>query len=126
MSPSQKKGSAEATFERIRKFCLSLPDTTEKIAGGELTYRVRERIFVMFDNNHHHGDQIAIWCSAPDGAQEALVASDPKNFFVPPYVGKGGWLGVRVDCGLPFKTLVALVEQAYHTTAAKGRGKRRR
>jgi predicted DNA-binding protein (MmcQ/YjbR family) len=125
-TPGKTSRAAAATLKRVRKFCATLPETTEKIAWGEMTLRVKGHVFAMFDNNHHHGDQIAIWCSAPDGVQDALVSADSLNFFVPPYVGKGGWIGVRVDRTLPDATVIALVEQAYRTIAAKYAPKRRR
>ena len=115
-----------ATLERVRKFCATLPGTSEKIAWGELTLRVKDHVFAMLDNNHHHSEHMAIWCAAPEGVQEALVSSDPLNFFVPPYVGKGGWIGVRVDATLPDATVLALAEQAYQTIAAKYAKKKRR
>ena len=48
----------------------------------------------------HHGDgRFAIWCAAAEGMQQMLVEADPERFFVPPYVGHRGWLGVRLDRG---------------------------
>jgi predicted DNA-binding protein (MmcQ/YjbR family) len=87
---------------------------------------VHDKIFVTFSNNHHGDGRLAITCNAPGGVQDALVSADPVNYFVPPYVGKGGWLGVRLDCGLPDSTVAALIEQAHQTTASRlRRGKRR-
>lgn len=124
MATSKRK--AGAAFARIRKICLALPDTTEKLAWGEETFRVRERLFVMCANNHHNDGRVAIWCNAPEGVQRALVDSDPEHYFVPPYVGPGGWLGVRLDTGLPWPAISALIEQAWRTTAAKAAGNSRR
>jgi hypothetical protein len=47
------------------------------------------------------------------------VAADPKHFFVPPYVGKGGWLGVRLDSGLPWPVIADLLKQAHATSARR-------
>lgn len=122
MTPKQ----AETAFERVRKLCLSLPETEEKLAWGEATFRVRGRLFVMFANNHHSDGRIAIWCVAPDGAQQDLVAADPEHFFVPPYVGVSGWIGVRLDTGFAWKSIAAIVEQAHATSAAKAKPKSRK
>ncbi len=115
----RQRVSPGAALARVRRVCLSLPETTEKVAWGAPTFRVCDRIFVTFSNNHHGDGRLAITCNAPEGVQDALVAADPVNFFVPPYVGKGGWLGVRLDCGLPASTVAALIEQAHQTTASK-------
>jgi hypothetical protein len=49
----------------------------------------------------------------PLGAQEALVYADPKRFFVPPYVGKRGWVGTRLDARPSWKTVQEVVREAY-------------
>jgi predicted DNA-binding protein (MmcQ/YjbR family) len=116
--------SSDAALAQVRKICLSLPDTEEKIAWGEPTWRVGGRLFVMFANNHHRDGRIAVWCNAPEGAQRDIVDSDPMHFFVPPYVGVSGWIGMRVDKKLAVRTMTAVIVQAYETTAAKKKRKR--
>ncbi|MGZ5440592.1 MAG: MmcQ/YjbR family DNA-binding protein [Thermoanaerobaculia bacterium] len=111
--------SCESALARVRKLCLALPDTEEKIAWGEPTFRVGGRLFAMFANDHHGDGRIALWCNAPEGAQRDIVASDPESFFVPPYVGVSGWIGMRLDRKLTEKAMAAVIAQAYETTAAK-------
>ena len=104
-------------LERLREICLALPETTEKIAWGEPTWRVKGKLFAQLDNHHHGADHLAVWLPAPLGAQESLIFLDPERFFRPPYVGQRGWVGVRID-GRPNWTLVAsLVKQAYREVA---------
>ena len=79
----------------------------------------------MFLNNHHGDGKIALWCAAPPGAQQDLVAADPKQFFVPPYVGVGGWLGIRLDTKLRKGAIAAIIEQAYRMIAAKRKAPKR-
>jgi hypothetical protein len=119
-------GDSDAALARLRSICLSLPDTEEKLAWGSPTFRVHGRLFAMFANNHHNDGRIAVWCNAPEGAQKDLVTADPKNLFVPPYVGVGGWIGVRLDTRLSNGALTALLEQAHRTSAEKRPGSRRR
>ena len=117
--------NAEALIERLRKIALALPDATEKLSHGEPTFFTAGRTFAMIDNNHHGSGHIAVYVNAPDGAQDSLVAADPKHFFVPPYVGKAGWVGVRLDTGLPWPVIADLVAQGHQTTTAKVKKKRR-
>lgn len=66
----------------------------------------------------HHGDgRFAIWCAAPAGVQGMLVENDADTFFVPPYVGHRGWLGVRLDRGLDWAELEGIAEDAYGEVA---------
>src|SRR3712207_7171885 len=87
---------ADDPLESLRRVCLRLPEVTERLSHGEPTWFVGgKRVFVTFAD-HHHDDRLAFWCAAPPGAQEVLVGADPERFFVPPYVGHRGWLGVRL------------------------------
>ncbi len=66
----------------------------------------------------HHGDgRFAIWCAAGDGVQQMLVEADPERFFVPPYVGHRGWLGMRLDRAFDPDELAGIAEDAYAEVA---------
>jgi hypothetical protein len=105
-------------LERLRALCTALPEVTEKVSHGEPTWFVRKS-FVMFAD-HHHDDRLAFWCAAPPGAQEELVATDPKRFFRPPYVGGRGWLGVYLDVpDVDWTEIEEIVTDAYRQVAPK-------
>lgn len=103
--------------EHLRAICLALPAVTEKQAWGDPTYRVRDKIFAM----EKRGDgRTSVWCKVPDGLQPIMVADDPNRFFVPPYVGPKGWVGIRLDVDDPRWTEVAaLVLRSYRLIAPK-------
>ena len=106
------------TLERLRGLCLALPETSERLSHGAPTYFVREkRAFLMVLTNHHGDGRFAIWCAAPAGIQGMLVGADPEKFFVPPYVGHRGWLGVRLDVQLDWDELAGIAEDAYAEVA---------
>lgn len=109
----------------VRRACLALPDTTEKIAWGSPTFRVKERLFVMFMDNHHGDGRVAIWCHAAPGAQEAFIAADPERYFLPPYVGPSGWIGVRLDRGLESSEVAARIDSAHASALAAAAARRR-
>lgn len=113
-----KPVDAEALIGRVRAIALAFPDATEKLSHGEPSFFVRGRMFCTIDNNHHGSGHVAAICNAQDGAQDSLVAAEPKHFFVPPYVGSKGWLGIRLDRGLPWPVIADLLGQAYRKTAA--------
>jgi hypothetical protein len=82
---------------RLRELCLALPEATERLSHGEPTWFVRDKkVFVTFAGRHHD-DRVACWCAATADERDALVGEDPDRFFVPPYVGGRGWLGVYLD-----------------------------
>jgi len=103
--------------DQLRKICLALPDTIEKISHGEPTWHVGGRMFAQLDDHHHGADRLAVWLAAALGDQEHLVRSDPKRFFVPPYVGPRGWIGVRIDGRPAWRLVTTLVRNAYSKVA---------
>jgi hypothetical protein len=108
----------ERTLDRLRQICLGLPETSERLSHGAPTFFVRgKRAFLMVLTDHHGDGRFAIWCAAPDGIQQMLVEADPERFFVPPYVGHRGWVGVRLDRGLDWNELAGIAEDAYAEVA---------
>src|SRR5262245_36250502 len=111
---------ADPAIERLRKLCLALPDCYEKEAWGECTFRVTGgSMFAMTDNHHHGSQHIAVWVKAPADVQEMLVAADPKRFFVPPYVGSKGWLGVRLDYKVDWEEVADILKDGHAMAAPK-------
>ena len=95
--PPPKPTSGEKHVDRVRKICLSLPETFEKLSHGEPTFFVRKRVFAMCSINHHNDGHIAVTVPAAIGVQAALIESAPKKFYRPPYVGGAGWVGIELQ-----------------------------
>jgi predicted DNA-binding protein (MmcQ/YjbR family) len=103
-------------IDRLRGICLALPEATEGGGVGNPTFRVRNKIFAM---QHGVDGRPSMWCKAPPGAQDVLVSSNPEQFFVPPYVGQHGWVGLWLDIDLDWGLIADLVEDSYRMTAPK-------
>jgi len=109
---------------RLRAICRALPGTSEKVSHGEPTFWVGGKMFASLDNHHHGAPHVAVWLAMPLGAQEALVYADPKRYFVPPYVGKRGWVGMRLDGRPSWKQVEQVVQEAYrHITGSACSGR---
>ena len=106
---------------RLRRLCLALPEAHEVEAWGEPTFRVKNKLFAMFAaaGNHHGAGRPAVWCKAAPGNQELMVRAAPERFFVPPYVGPSGWVGVSLDRGADWKELAELLRDSWRLTAPK-------
>jgi hypothetical protein len=107
-------------LDRLRALCLALPEATERLSHGEPTWFVRDRkVFVTFAGRHHD-DRVACWCAAAADERDALVGEDPERFFVPPYVGGRGWLGVYLDVDrVDWAELGEIVRESYRLIAPK-------
>lgn len=104
---------------RVRSICMALPETSESESGRPV-FAVRKKSFVMYMDDHHRDGRLALWCKAAPGAQEVLTDADPDRFFVPPYVGPQGWVGVRLDRPpIDWEMVQSLIEAGYVMQAPK-------
>ena len=109
---------------RLRKICLALPETAEVVAWGTPTFRVRDKLFAMYAEagNHHGEGREGIWIKAPPGNQPLMVRAAPERFFVPPYVGPSGWIGVYLDgrgAAVDWAEVAELLADGWRMTAPK-------
>jgi hypothetical protein len=110
----------EAALAEVRAACLALPEVTERLSHGSPTFFVRgKKTFVMFLNDHHGDGRLALWVAAAPGVQAEMVDEEPDRFFVPPYVGHRGWLGVRLDRKPNWKEIAGICADAYRQVAPK-------
>jgi hypothetical protein len=104
----------------LRRICAALPDVTERPSHSAPTWFVRDRrsFLTLWEHGHHDNQFPHLWCAAPPGAQQELIAADPERFFRPPYVGHRGWLGVRLDGEVDWTEIAELCQDAYETVSA--------
>jgi|HubBroStandDraft_5_1064220.scaffolds.fasta_scaffold150160_2 predicted DNA-binding protein (MmcQ/YjbR family) len=125
MAHPRNYDDSNPALKRLRGICLALPEAFEKEAWGECTFRVtRASMFAMTDFNHHDSGHVAVWVKAPPMVQEILVNSDAKRFFIPPYMGPKGWVGVRLDYKVKWDELAGIVKDGYLMSAPKRLGGR--
>jgi len=118
MKRARKTDMGTDQIERVRRICLALPGTWEKISHGEPTWFVGKKVFAMFSNNHHGDRHIAVTVPAAIGIQEMLIKKSPKKFYRPPYVGARGWVGIEVD-RVSDKELTQHVREAWKLIAPR-------
>lgn len=104
--------------DAVSEVCLGLPESEEILSHGAPNFRViKGKVFASLAVNHHGDERIALWLASDAATQDHLVRSAPKHFFVPPYVGPSGWIGVRLDQGISWQRVAALVQDAYRSVA---------
>jgi hypothetical protein len=117
--PEAKNSMGKDIPTAVREICLAFPEAEEKPSHGSPDFRVRGKSFATFVVNHHGDGRIALWLNAPPGAQQFYTEADPENYFVPPYVGPRGWLGVHLDRTLSWRSIAQRVRDAYEKVAPK-------
>ena len=120
MTLKRARPAADDPILLLRAICLALPEAVEKPFGGHTApaFRVRDKLFAMCAGEED-GGRGEMWCKAPPGAQRVIVSSDPERYFVPPYVGKNGWVGMRLHRGVDWDAVEELVTESYRMTAPK-------
>jgi len=104
---------------RVRAICMALPGVAEKVSHGAPAFYVTKQFVMLWAHGHHDHQFPHLWCAAPWGAQEAMIAAAPERFFRPPYVGGRGWVGVRLDGRVDWDELGVICQDAYRTVAPK-------
>ena len=115
--------AALSPLARVRRMCLSLPETTERKSHGAPSFFIRDKIgFVNYMDNHHDDGRLALWCACPPGMRDGLVKAQPDQYFVPPYVGFRGWIGVCLDREPDWDDVERVIRDAYLAVATKRLG----
>ena len=115
---AKRADNGDEAIERVRRICLGLPGTWEKLSHGEPTWFVGKKVFAMFSNNHHNDGHVAVTVPAAIGIQEMLIKKSPKKFYSPPYVGCRGWIGIEVN-RVNDKELAQHIKEAWRLIAPK-------
>ncbi|HVJ96269.1 MAG TPA: MmcQ/YjbR family DNA-binding protein [Acidimicrobiia bacterium] len=107
-------------LDEVRKLCLALPEVEERLSHGAPTWFVRGKktVATVWDNHHDDG-RLGLICAAPPGVQQQLVDEEPERFYVPPYVGGRGWIGVRLDRKPDWNEIAEILDDAYRCVAPK-------
>lgn len=104
--------------ERLRTICGALPEVTERVSHGAVTFFVRGKRTLCYVTDDHHGDgRLALVCPAAPGVQQDVVESEPERFFRPPYVGHRGWIGLRLDIAPDWDEVARIVQESYRCVA---------
>ena len=115
---------ATVELDRVRAIALGLPEVTERLSHGATCFFVRKKRPLCYFHDHHNDDRVSLWCPAPPGRQEALVASEPTRFFKPPTSASGTfseWLGVFLDppadAEVDWDEIAEILEDAFRLVA---------
>jgi predicted DNA-binding protein (MmcQ/YjbR family) len=106
----------ESPKDRLRALCLALPESVQTQMRRGPTYRVNDKIFAT---DRAVDSRPSVWCKAPTGSQGILVGAEPRRFFVPPYFGPKGWVGMWLDRDPDWDEVASLIRRSYRLVAPK-------
>lgn len=108
---------------RLAALCMAYPGTTAHSPwdNEHLSFEVAGKRFGYYLQRHFGDDgrSGAVFRAAP-GAQGILVEADPDRFWVPAFVGRHGWVGIRLDLEEPdWDGVALLLHDAWMLTAPR-------
>ncbi|HTD57120.1 MAG TPA: MmcQ/YjbR family DNA-binding protein [Silvibacterium sp.] len=86
-------------LSRLTEIALALPETTRQVYGSHAQFLVRKKTFAYFLDNHHGDGIVGVTCKVMPGENNALVAAQPRRFYLPAYLASRGWVALRLDTG---------------------------
>jgi len=118
---TKKPVKEDPRLTRLTNICLALPESARETLGGRHAgVTVRKKTFCYFLDNHHGDGIVGINCKVLPGDNIALIAADPKKFYMPAYIGSRGWVGLRLDVGkVDWEEVAELVKHSYRLVAPR-------
>ncbi|MEW1615601.1 MULTISPECIES: MmcQ/YjbR family DNA-binding protein [unclassified Streptomyces] len=109
------RSNATVTAADVRSAALSLPDTTEKLAWGQPTFRVAGKIFASLGD-----DDTAMGVKCPMQDRAELIAAEPDKFFLKEgHDDKYAWMRVRLAALEDAAELAAVLADAWRQVAPR-------
>ena len=106
-------------LDRLRRIIEAWPETLEKISHGAPTWWGGRKTFATYHLDHHGELGPTVWLKSTHEAQAERAEADPDLFFVPPYVGVSGWVGIRLDQATDWAMVTAILEEGYRMVAPR-------
>jgi predicted DNA-binding protein (MmcQ/YjbR family) len=102
-------------IEWVRKYCLSLPHTTEKVQWeDDLVFKVGGKMFAVVVL-----EPAKVWMSFKCSAEEYAQLVDQTGIIPAPYLARAQWVALTADCSLPQAEIKRLLHQARDLVFAK-------
>lgn len=99
---------------RVREICMAYPEAAEVEAWGRPTFRAGKKIFALVGSSMDRERTIVF---KPDPDDRLAYVQDPR-FFIPPYWGPGGWLGIDIDRpDTDWTEIAELIDASYRQVA---------
>ena len=103
----------------VPELCLAFPDVEQVASHGMSRFVVAGKTICYYARNHHGDNRLALWLNMPEGMREMYLDSQYEGYFIPPYVGKSGYLGIELNKDIPWEMIVFHVKHSYEFLAPK-------
>ena len=104
--------------EAVPELFHALPNVVSKRGEHLSRFLVDEKVFAYYALNHHGDQRVALWLNLPKGSQRLYLESGLAGYFIPPYVGHKGYLGVELNRDIEWVAIEFHVREAYANVAS--------
>lgn len=114
----KKAYTKDQRLDRVTRICKALPEAGFELTGKHATYQVRKRTFAYYLNDHHGDGIVSVCAKVLPGDNAALIAAQPRKFYMPAYIGPRGWVALRLDIpGVDWNEVSELIRGSYRLVA---------
>jgi predicted DNA-binding protein (MmcQ/YjbR family) len=111
---------AEPRLVKLTGICLALPGAARELLADHAIFRAHGKPFAYFLADHDKDGITSVCCRAAGGENEDRARREPLRFYLPRYIGKRGWFGLRLDLGrIDWREVRELVTASHALTDAK-------
>lgn len=107
-------GIEQRALKRLRAICAALPEVNQVVTWGHPTFRAGRKPFAVLEWYRGH---LSIAFRTGLAHQRTLVKN--PRFYVTPYVGKHGWVSMKIDGATRWTEVNVLVTESYRPGAGK-------
>ncbi|MBZ5577394.1 MAG: MmcQ/YjbR family DNA-binding protein [Acidobacteriia bacterium] len=99
----------------VRRYCLSLPHTTEKVQWGhDLVFKVGEKMYAVAVL-----EPGPVWLSVKCTPEEFAELTERPGIIPAPYAARASWIALESEDALPAAEIQRLVRQSYDLVFAR-------
>jgi predicted DNA-binding protein (MmcQ/YjbR family) len=107
-------------LKRLSQICLALPEAVRALRGNHADFRVRDKVFGYFLDNHHGDGIVSVCVKSALGENVDRARAYPDRYYLPAYIGAKGWFGLRLDRGaIDWGEVGNIIELSYCLVAPK-------
>jgi predicted DNA-binding protein (MmcQ/YjbR family) len=102
-------------IESVRKYCLSLPHTTEQVQwGSDLLFKIGGKMYAVLPL-----EPAPVWLSFKCTDEEFATLADQPGIIPAPYLARAKWVALETQQALRPGEIKRLLRQSYDLVLAK-------
>lgn len=99
----------------VRRYCLSLPHTTEKVQwGNDLVFKVGEKMYALVAL-----EPAGVWLCFKCSPEDFADLTERPGVIPAPYLARARWVALENEDALPVEETKRMLKRAYETVFAR-------